>query len=274
MVKSVIFDFDCTLTTMNVSNLLNSKNIDKVFGNDCDLKWAIQRIMSNLQTLGTYKNGATQELVQMKTDTLLDLLRAKSLGVKAEKLNVNLGAFKEHISSDIVQNIIINLFWGGQSRLDQINEMLLSLKNKKIIITISSHGELPLIIGILKIVNLYHYFNFIHTSGYGIISDTLHSLGGKILPTYRFKMMSKADFIKTLILYEKYTSIIYIDDLQKEFQTLIHPFNEQQVAHPNKSVAELRLCQCQLYFITSLKPESEGIQKFELELIKNLTQIQ
>jgi FMN phosphatase YigB (HAD superfamily) len=273
--KAVIFDFDCTLASVNVSNLLPKIKYNNQDKNSV-ISIAMSRIFKNTEHLGTFKQGATKFLYDLPKPALLDFLRAQGFTYNKDQLqpviesdpNLQLPAF-------IIEEIVAEMLWGGQARVDQLRELFDFLQKEGYSLMIASNGILALIIMSLKVVDLLKYFDFIQTSTYGIISNEKLSFAGLTQSAYKLPM-SKSDLMKTLIFYEGYEQIIYIDDLDKDMKNLFNPFLSSNPL-TSKTVSDLpyvsiKLCRCNLYFIRTLKPEGIGIQDAEIATIRALAQ--
>jgi FMN phosphatase YigB (HAD superfamily) len=273
--KAVIFDFDCTLATVNVSTLSG-----KIKFHDQDRKSifsvAMNRIFGNTTHLGQYKTGATKDLYDLPKENLLDYLRGRAFSYSKDgKLIPVLESDpSQQLPTYVIEEMVAEMLWGGQKRVNELRNLFDVLQGLGYSLMISSNGIIPQILMSLKVVDLLKYFDLIHVSNYGILSNGQLSFAGLKEPIYKLPM-SKSDLIKTLVSYEGFEKIIYIDDLDKDMKNLFNPFTltnpltKKNIKDPYVSV---KLCRCDIYYIHTLKPEGSGIGSYEIDVIKILAQ--
>ena len=162
----IVFDFDCTLTTKHYYYFMNKNNINH---------------QTKLPILDT-----------KITDTIDDLDK-----------------FRNHIRNNetslVEKQIIIDQFFGGDSRFQKLKDVLQTLKDRGCHIIIASRGKKEEIIALLKCVGMLDLFNEIYGQ-----------------PTSKtFLLFNKMNRIECKYLY-------YFDDDRTENDTLINDFREDK----------------------------------------------
>ena len=291
--KAVIFDYDNTLTSLNVTNLLaynkseptmqlRKQVIDKYSSKIPVLHEIMNRMSKNIQNLYSHINLASisdnpshNKIINAPVSQLIQLLAASEIKVDASsgtKVFVPIPDAKSPQLIEYIPIFIMDVLFGGHERQLKLTKLLSDIKKADYTTIISSRGNFLAIIITLKIVSLYNVFDLIHVSNLGILSNGNYQL----YPEHKFYADKNRDIGKSQLIIALVqsgcTNIIYIDDAIKDYNLLCKTgcTIKNNIHTCSLVLSPTSLLPCNLIYIGTLIHEGNGISDHEIDIIENI----
>ena len=258
--KCVIFGFDNTITSLNSHYFFN----DKIYFDQ------YMKPFSELPEI----NKDQIPLIYKSIKYLINNVNSQGLSslprIKLEKKLGEIIAKDGSLPFDRTQVYeLIDFLFGGKSRIEELKKLFQLINQSEYTLTIIGKGNLKEIIYLLKMTDLFKYFNFILA-----INDDGQYIS-KLSPHFQSitSTFNKSDFINTLISLN-YSDILYIDEDQSQFNR----FAEINKSRVNTcyvlSEKDINKCYCLsgplLIFVGSLVKDGFGLQTQDIKLINIL----